>query len=142
MPHTRPVRVLYLQGATQRAGAEAVLLARLPHLVSAGIEPIVLSLVEGPFVRELRQLEILVETLPSAAPRVRDAARFLRAIRDVAATARRLEIDVMDGWGEDVRDLGVGRSRGGLRGSHDPARRAASECGGHRRATCSDYRAT
>ena len=130
MPDARPVRVLYVQGATERAGAEAVLLARLPHLAGAGVEPVVLSLVDGPFVGELRGLEIPVETLSPTTPRVRDAARFLGVIRDVAATARRLGIDVIDGWGEKMSVIsGWAARRAGCAAVmtlHDAPRRSAA----------------
>ncbi len=94
--------MLYVQGASERAGAETALLGRLRHLGAAGVEPVVASFAEGPFVDEIRAVGVPVEVLASSPPRVRHLWRLPAAVRALAATARRIDADVIDGWGEKM----------------------------------------
>lgn len=98
--------MLYVQGANERAGAETTLLGRLRHLAAAGVDPSVASFAEGPFVDEIRDLGVQVEVLASSPPRVRQIWRLPAAVRAVLATARRLDADVIDGWGEKMSLIG------------------------------------
>lgn len=79
-------RVLVLQGAGQRGGAERVLLALLRRLPARGIEPTVAAFCEGPFLDELRDAGIPVIT--AAAPfRLRRPDRVRTAIAEAAEIA-------------------------------------------------------
>ncbi len=98
-------RVLYVQGAPDRAGAESVLIDRLRHLEAAGVQPAVAALADGSFARELGGLGVPVSVLASAPPRVREPWRLPHAVQQIAALARRLDIDVIDGWGEKMSVL-------------------------------------
>ncbi len=127
---TRPLRVLYVQGASERAGAETALLGRLRHLRAAGVEPSVASLAEGPFVEELRELGVPVRVLAPSPPRVRHVWRLPATIRAVAATARETDVDVIDGWGEKMSFVAGWAARFAGRPAvmtlHDVARRTPS----------------
>lgn len=123
-------RVLFLQGAGVRAGAERCLLTLARHLPAAGVDPIVAALADGPFLAELEAHGIPVERL-GAAPRARQWWRMGHAVEAVASAARRHDAAVVQAVGEKMGLYG-GRAarRAGVRSAlwlHDaPARDAAA----------------
>lgn len=99
---TSPLRVLHLQGAGERAGAEVALLNRVRHLSEHGVESIVAFLAQGPFVQELEEAGVRTLVLSEAPPRVRYPWRFPGAVLAVAKAAREHEIDVIEGVSEKM----------------------------------------
>jgi glycosyltransferase involved in cell wall biosynthesis len=106
------LRVLYLQGAGERAGAEVALLGRIRHLPEHGVEPIVVFLASGPFVDEVRDAGVETLVLADEPPRVRELWRLPAAVRAVAAAARRVGADVVEGVGEKMSLLAGWAARG------------------------------
>jgi glycosyltransferase involved in cell wall biosynthesis len=96
------VRVLFLQGAGERAGAEVALLGRMRHLPERGIEPVVAMLADGPFCEEVLRAGFPVIRLGAAPPRVRDIRRVPGTVRAVAAAARSVDAAVLEGVGEKM----------------------------------------
>jgi glycosyltransferase involved in cell wall biosynthesis len=95
------LRVLFVQGAGVRAGAERALLARLRHLPEKGIEPTVAFLVDGPFRLEVARTG--VETvLLGPAPRLRSPTLLPGVVAELAALARSRDTAVMEGCGEKM----------------------------------------
>jgi glycosyl transferase family 1/glycosyl transferase family 4 len=96
------LRVLFVQGAGERAGAEVALLARMRHLPEHGIEPVVAMLADGPFLEEVRGAGFPVVRLGAAPPRVRDIRRIPGTVRALAAAARTVDAAVLEGAGEKM----------------------------------------
>lgn len=96
------LRVVMVQGAAQRAGAEVVLLGRATNLRAFGVEPTVAFLANGPFVDEARALDIEVEVLADAPARVRHPWRVPSQVRALARFARDRGADVVEGCGEKM----------------------------------------
>lgn len=97
----RHLRVLFVQGAGVRAGAERALLARLRHLPDLGVDPTVAFLADGPFRDEVEHSGVRTVRLRNG-PHLRDAARLPAAVREIASLARRERMDVVEGCGEKV----------------------------------------
>lgn len=98
------VRMLFVQGGGERAGAESALLARVRHLRDNDIEPAVAFLTDGPFRGEVEAAG--VETmLIGEAPRFRDVAKLPAVVRRIADVARRERADVLEGCGEKMSAL-------------------------------------
>ena len=95
------MRVLFVQGAGVRSGAERALLARLRHLPEHGIEPAVAFLDDGPFRAEVGATGVRTLLL-RAAPHVRELTRLPRAVRELAEVARSETADVLEGCGEKM----------------------------------------
>lgn len=96
------MRVLFVQGAAERAGAEVALLGRLRHLPDHGIEPVVAMLADGPFVAEVRDAGFRVVRPTGSTPRLREPRMVAAAVRAVAAAARRADAAVLEGVGEKM----------------------------------------
>lgn len=96
------LRVVMVQGAAERAGAEAVLLGRATNLRDFDVEPIVAFLADGPFVEEVRAHGIDAVVLADAPARVRHPWRVPQQVRQLAAFARRRGADVLEGCGEKM----------------------------------------
>src|SRR4051794_40298874 len=98
------LRVLFLQGAGVRAGAERALLARLRHLPEHAIIPAVAFMADGPFRAEVERAD--VETLLlREAPQLRELTRVPAAVRAVEHTLREQRIDAIEGCGEKMSVL-------------------------------------
>jgi len=97
-------RVLFVQGAGVRAGAERALMARLRHLPEHGIDPLVAFLADGPFRGEVERAGVPTLDL-GAAPRLRDLARLPAAVRGLVAAARNEGVSVIEGCGEKMSVL-------------------------------------
>jgi glycosyltransferase involved in cell wall biosynthesis len=104
------LRVLFLQGAGVRAGAERALIARLRHLGEAGIEPTVAFLADGPFRREVERTGAEAVLLGEA-PQLRELTRVPAAVREVAALARARRTHVIEACGEKMSVLAGWASR-------------------------------
>lgn len=94
-------RVLFVQGAAVRAGAESALLGRLRHLPDHGIEPVVAFLAQGPFRDEVERTGVRTVALDDA-PHVRELTRLPGAVRRLAELARRERVDVIEACGEKM----------------------------------------
>lgn len=135
-------RVLFLQGAGYRAGAERALLARLRHLPERGIEPVVAFFAEGPFRAELERAGVPTRLLGEA-PHVRNLPGLAGATRALAALAREERADLMEGCGEKMSLLAGWSSRlarcgcvynlqdAPLRGPRTAAVQLVAACGRH-----------
>lgn len=97
----RDLRVLFLQGAGVRAGAERALLARVRHLPERGIEPAVAFLADGPFREEVQSAGVRTFLLGEG-PHLRDPGRLPAVVRGVASLARSQRVDVIEGCGEKM----------------------------------------
>ncbi|MCA1839412.1 MAG: glycosyltransferase family 4 protein [Actinobacteria bacterium] len=79
------MRVLYVQGGAERAGAERMLAYLLKYLDKERFEPKVLFTSAGPFVDEVADLGIEVEVVPG--PRLRNIASWHQAIDSIKRVA-------------------------------------------------------
>lgn len=95
------MKVLFVQGAAERAGAERVLLTLLGHLDRTQVHPIVAFCARGPFVGEVADAGVEVLELREV-PRLRQPWRAPTAIRELAATIREVEPDVVQATGEKM----------------------------------------
>ncbi len=92
-----PLRVLVVAPWGERAGgAEEMLSTLLRHLDRSVVEPEVVFLGDGQFVREVVGLGIPVWVMPSG--RLRDVHRFVRTIARLARLMREREPDVVLAW--------------------------------------------
>ncbi|CAN5744786.1 hypothetical protein BH23ACT10_BH23ACT10_32520 [soil metagenome] len=96
------LRVVMVQGAAERAGAEVVLLGRATNLRRFGVEPIVAFLADGPFVEEARAHDIDVEVLADAPARVRHPWQVPGQVRALARFAHARGADIIEGCGEKM----------------------------------------
>lgn len=97
-------RVLFVQGAAVRAGAERALSARIRNLPENGIEPVVAFFADGPFRAEVERAGVHTVRL-EAAPHLRDLRRLPGDVRRLAAAARSERADVLEGCGEKMSVL-------------------------------------
>lgn len=95
-------RVVMVQGSAHRAGAEVMLLGRLSWLRSFDIEPSVAFLADGPFVDEVRALDVPVAVLADEPARVRHPWQIPEQIAAVADFAREQGATVIEGCGEKM----------------------------------------
>jgi glycosyltransferase involved in cell wall biosynthesis len=108
-------RVLFVQGAGVRAGAERALLGRLRHLPEHGIDATVAFLADGPFRAEVERTGVRTVKLADA-PKVRDVTRLPAAVRELAALAREERAAVVEGCGEKMSLLAGWAARIARRG--------------------------
>lgn len=94
-------RVMLLQGAGERGGAETVLLALARHLPTFGIEPVVATLSDGPFISEVEDAGIEVRRL-RVAPRARQFWRTGDVVRRIIDTAVSTGVSVVHSNGEKM----------------------------------------
>ena len=97
----RDLRILHLQGAGVRAGAERALLARLRHLDEAGVRPRVAFLEDGPFRAEVERSGVPTDLLDRGF-RARELSRLPGATRAVARAAEAHGAHVIEGCGEKM----------------------------------------
>lgn len=102
MPSGR-LRVLFVQGAGIRAGAERALMARLRHLPEHGIEPTVAFLSGGPFRDEVEAAGVPTIRLAEVS-QLRRAGRSVASVRGLADLTRE-RADVIEGCGEKMSVL-------------------------------------
>ena len=95
------LRVLFVQGAGVRSGAERALMARLRHLPEHGIEPTVAFLADGPFRREAERSGVRTLFLGEG-PHVRQLLRLPAAVRGLTGVVRDERIDVVEACGEKM----------------------------------------
>ena len=95
-------RLVTVQGSAHRAGAEVMLLGRLAWLRSFDIEPSVAFLTDGPFVDEVRALDVPVAVLADEPARVRHPWQIPEQIAAVADFAREQGATVIEGCGEKM----------------------------------------
>lgn len=95
------MRVLFVQGAAERAGAERVLLALLRHLDRSVVDPVVAFLADGPFIDEVAECGIRTVRLESPG-RLRNPIHAPRVVRDIEGAARDLGVDVVQATGEKM----------------------------------------
>lgn len=103
-------RVMFLQGAAERGGAETILLALARHLPAVGIEPIVATLASGPFVTELEDAGVEVRRL-RVAPRARQFWRTGDVVRHVVDAAVAVGASVVHSNGEKMALYGGAAAR-------------------------------
>lgn len=96
------LKVLFVQGAGVRAGAERALLARLRHLPDQGVDPLVVFLADGPFRDEVEAAGFATLRGPDV-PHLRSPEHALRGIRTVASLVR--GVDVVEACGEKMAAL-------------------------------------
>lgn len=91
---TARARVLFISGAGERGGAETVLLTLLRHLDRRRVDPIVVSLRDGPLVRDLANVVGRPVTVLSA-PRFRQLARGAALVGALMRFVRDSRIDLV-----------------------------------------------
>lgn len=124
--------VLHVQGAAERGGAERILLSLADHGRHHGIKSIIGMYAEGPFAAELREHGHEVLTIGEA-PRTRALWRLRPASRTLAAVARDVDADIVQGNGERMGVLaamaGHAASLPSVVWLHDAPLRSASAVG-------------
>lgn len=95
------LRVLFVQGAAERAGAERVLASLVRSLDGAEVSPEVAFLAEGPFVEEVASFGVPVHLLESPG-RLRDVGRVRGAIRALGALVTERQADLVHANGEKM----------------------------------------
>lgn len=127
---TPPVRVIFVQGAAERAGAESVLLGRVMRLPDHGVTPTVAFMSHGPFVHELASLGIDVHVVADTPARMRQPWAIPAQVRALAQLARDRSAHVMEGCGEKMSIWAGWASRiagcGSVHQLHDAALRSMS----------------
>jgi len=94
-------RVLFVQGAAERGGAERVLLTLARNLPDHGWTPVVAFLADGPFVAEVQAAGI--ETIALAArARVRQPWRARAVVHDITSAVARSGATVVHANGEKM----------------------------------------
>lgn len=99
------MRVLVAQGAAERGGAERILLTLAQQLRHHDIETVIAFAAEGPFVREVEEAGVTVETLPPW-PRFRDWRGAGPAIDALTEVIRTAQSDVVLSNGERAAGYG------------------------------------
>lgn len=94
-------RVLFVDGAGERGGAERVLLALARHLPARGVDPVVAFLADGPFVDEVAAEGIAVLRLGVAA-RLRSPWQLRVAHRALVDAVRSSGADIVQPVGEKM----------------------------------------
>lgn len=95
------MRVLLVQGAAHRGGAERILLALARHLPARGIHPVVGFLADGPFVDEVRSAGVEIHMLGQL-PRAREVWKAGSLISAIDRGARAAGADVILANGEKL----------------------------------------
>lgn len=95
------MRVLLVQGAAHRGGAERILLALARQLPARGVHPVVGFLAEGPFVDEVRSAGVEVRVLGQL-PRAREVRKARSLVDAIATGARAAGADVVLANGEKL----------------------------------------
>jgi glycosyltransferase involved in cell wall biosynthesis len=94
-------RVLFVQGAAERGGAERALLILCRYLPRFGIDPVIAFLADGPFVDEVRAAGVAAVHLPPPG-RARHLWRAPDVARAIAAAAKETEASVVQASGEKM----------------------------------------
>jgi len=95
-------RVLFVEGAAERGGAQRVLLALARHLPAYGIDPCIAFVgVDGPFVDEVRAAGIDTVAVDASA-RVREPWKAPAVVRGIAAAAAATGADLLHANGEKM----------------------------------------
>jgi glycosyltransferase involved in cell wall biosynthesis len=105
MPAPAASRVLFVNAAAERGGAEAILLALLRHLDRVHFPPHVCCLREGPFVDELRH-DARVEVTVVSSGSFRQVRRGLDAVRRIRALAAELGVALVHANGTGAHIYG------------------------------------
>lgn len=95
------MRVLLVQGAAHRGGAERILLALARHLPARGVHPVAGFLADGPFVDEVRSAGVDVQMLGQL-PRARELWKARSLVGAIAHGARAAGADVVLANGEKL----------------------------------------
>lgn len=98
------IRVLFVQGAAELAGAERVLLTLLRNLDRSEVDPVVAFLARGPFVDDVRDVGVETLLLPPAG-RLRDLPGLPSIVRALTRTVRESRADVVQATGEKMSIL-------------------------------------
>lgn len=109
-------RVLFVQGAGERGGAERILLALARHLPAGGFDPVVAALAAGPFIEEVKAAG--VEAIPlSRRARLRQIWRLPQIVAEIARLAQVTGAEIIQGNGEKMSLYGgLAARRAGLPG--------------------------
>lgn len=98
------IRVAFVQGGAERAGAERVLAALLAHLDRTRIQPTVVFCADGPFVEEVRALGVdVVHAGPAG--RLRDLRALPSTLRRIRSALGDAAPDVVQATGEKMAVL-------------------------------------
>lgn len=98
------IRVGFVQGGAERAGAERVLLALLDHLPPDRVAPVVIFLAEGPFVDEVRARGVEV-VRATAMGRLRDIRSLPATVSSLRRALCASSVQVVQATGEKVAIL-------------------------------------
>lgn len=98
---SRPITVLLVVGAAERAGAERVLLTLATNLDERRVRPVVAFLDHGPFVDEVRDAGVEVVELGQAG-RLRQLTRFPGVVRALAEAIDDVGADVVQATGDKM----------------------------------------
>lgn len=93
-------KILYINGAGERAGAERILYSLLKHLDRSRFEPHVLFLQDGPFVQEVSNLDVPVSVITSG--RLRQVWTWPAVVRAIRAKIEEIQAQVVQATGEKV----------------------------------------
>src|SRR5262249_50139686 len=99
------IRILYVNQAGSRGGAEKVLLEILTHLDRSRFEPMVVCLQDGPFVDELRD-QAAVDVQVVRIGKFRDAIDAFRVTRELRKVIRKNRIDIVHSNGTGAQIYG------------------------------------
>jgi len=94
-------RVLFVQGAGERGGAETALAALTGALPAFGVEPVVATLADGPFIAELEASGVEVERL-APAPRARQFWRTADVVEPLARVVKSTGAELVHSSGEKM----------------------------------------
>lgn len=98
------MRVCFVQGGAERAGAERVLLWLLGHLDRSLVEPVVVFLADGPFVEEVRATGVEV-ALAGPMGRLRQLPSLPATVSRLRCAIEALAPDIVQATGEKVSIL-------------------------------------
>lgn len=95
------IKILFVQGTGDRAGAERIFFSLLKQLDRAHFEPVVAFMSQGSFLDEVQSLG--VETyLVSSCPRVREVWRWGPMVKEIEGLIQEVTPDIVCGNGERV----------------------------------------
>lgn len=98
-------RVLFVQGAGERGGAERALLCLMSELPGLGLEPVMAALADGPFLDEVRDAGVTVVPV-AASVRARQLWRVGPLTEAIATLGRQLDAGVVHVSGEKMALFG------------------------------------
>src|SRR3989338_4228755 len=91
----RPVKILYISPVAERRGAERVLYNLVKFHNRDVCEPFVFFLKDGPFVKEIRKLDIPVYVYDAG--RLRHIWKYFQAVHKIISFIQDKEIDIVHG---------------------------------------------